>query len=143
MDTLLEVVFRNMRPSFRIRDRIEDYVDKLDRFDDRIQECRVIVQSPRHRQRRTEGHQVTVQAALSNQKIVVNSQVPQRRVQDGAAYAVRGAFEGLMRRLEEVAQARQNQVSPKAGGARRRGKAVAAATEPRVSRGKPLGPRAT
>jgi ribosome-associated translation inhibitor RaiA len=124
MDTLLEVIFRNVRPSFRIRDRIEDYVDKLDRFDDRVQQCRVVVQSPRHRQKKTGGHQVTVHAALSNKKIVVNSQAPQRRAQDGAAFAVRGAFEGLMRRLEEVAQARQNQASPNAGKALRRGRPI-------------------
>jgi ribosome-associated translation inhibitor RaiA len=143
MDTMLEVVFRNMRPSFHIRDRIEDYVDKLDRFDDRIQECRVVVQSPRHRQKKTEGHQVTVHAALSNKKIVVNSQAPQRRAQDGAAFAVRGAFEGLMRRLEEVAKARQNEANQKAARVLRRGKPVEAAAGSRVSRRKPLGPKAT
>jgi ribosome-associated translation inhibitor RaiA len=143
MDTLLEVIFRNVRPSFRIRDRIEDYVDKLDRFDDRVQQCRVVVHSPRRSPKKTEGDRVTIHAALSNQEIVINSQVPPHRAHRDAAVAVQGAFEGLMRRLEEVAQARQNQASPKAGGARRRGKTVAAATVPRVSRRKPLDPRVT
>jgi ribosome-associated translation inhibitor RaiA len=136
MDTPLEIIFRNMRPSFRIRARIEDYVDKLDRFDDRVQQCRVVVQSPRRGPQRTASHYVTIHAALPNEEIVIDSRAPQHRSHHGAAVAVREAFETLMHRLEELAQARQNRASPKAGKAPRRGKATAAATGSRVSRRK-------
>ena len=136
MDTPLEIVFRNMRPSFRIRDRIEDYVHKLDRFDDRIQRCRVVVQSPRRGPQRVGPHHVTIHAALSNQEIVIDNHAPRHRAHYGAAVAVREAFETLMHRLEEVAQARQNGADAKAGKALRRGKAIAAAAGSRVSRRK-------
>jgi ribosome-associated translation inhibitor RaiA len=126
MDTPLEIIFRNMRPSFRIRDRIEDYVDKLDRFDDRIQRCRVILRSPRRGQQKAGGHHVTIHAALSNQEIVIGNHASQHRAHYGPAVAVQKAFETLMHRLEEIAQARQGKpesrqgASPKDGDRRRR-----------------------
>jgi ribosome-associated translation inhibitor RaiA len=126
MDTPLEIIFRNMRPSFRIRDRIEDYVDKLDRFDDRIQRCRVILRSPRRGQQKAGAPHVTIHAALSNQEIVIGNHASQHRAHYGPAVAVQKAFETLMHRLEEIAQARQGKpesrqgASPKDGDRRRR-----------------------
>jgi ribosome-associated translation inhibitor RaiA len=138
MDTGLDVVFRDMKPSIRIRDRIEDYVHKLDRFDDRVQRCRVVVQSPRRGLQKTGSH-VTIRAALSNQEIVIDNRSPQHRAHYGATVAVRQAFETLMRRLEQVAQARQSEASPKAGKAVRRGRAIAAAAESQAGRrGRPI-----
>ena len=112
MDTQIEIVFRNMRPSFRVRDRIEDYVDKLDRFDQRIQRCQVVVQSPRQHQH-PEGvlpHHVTIRAALPNGEIVIR----ERRPRASALFAVKKAFETLAHRLEDSARARQDGGTPDA-----------------------------
>jgi ribosome-associated translation inhibitor RaiA len=103
MDTQIEIVFRNMRPSFRVRDRIEDYVDKLDRFDQRIERCQVVVQSPRQHLDRTLPHHVTIRAALPSGEIVIK----ERRPRASALFAVKKAFESLTHRLEASARARQ------------------------------------
>lgn len=133
MDTQIEIVFRNMRPSFRVRDRIEDYVDKLDRFDQRVERCQVVVQSPRQHQPldRTLPHHVTIRAAVANGEIVIK----ERRPRASALSAVKKAFESLTHRLEASARARQEGGMPDA--------TVKPAADSRATRHAPHGPPET
>lgn len=101
MQIPLKITFRGLDPSDAIRARIEDRVDRLERFHDRITGCRVVVEaSDRHRHK---GHLYNVRVDV----VVPGAQVAATRAPSKAQdhqdvyVAIRDAFDATERRLED------------------------------------------
>jgi ribosome-associated translation inhibitor RaiA len=104
MNQPLQITFRGMAPSEAVRERIEEYTEKLEQFCDRILACRVVVEEP-HRSHQQGNHfHVRVAMAVPGRNIVVD------RAPDGDAlfedpYAtLHEAFDAARRKLQAYAR---------------------------------------
>ncbi len=100
----VSVVFRNMEPSASVQAQAVKYAAKLGRKYGRIQNCRVMVDAPKHAHRKVKEFRVAIDLKLPHHEIATKS-----ASSDGAAYddlntALREAFATATRQLQDHAK---------------------------------------
>lgn len=111
MDVPLEISFHNTEPSEALEAKIRERVDRLHRYFDRINSCRVAVEVP-HRSgaQQPQAFHVRIEARVPTKELVV-SHDPGRRDDHFDPYlAVRDAFDAMDRQLEEHSRKMRNEV---------------------------------
>ena len=106
----LQISFSNMTPSDAVRARIEELANKLDRFNEHIMGCRVVVRAPNRRQRTGKLYHVSIDVTLPGHEIAVNRTSPQHQAHEDVYVAIRDAFDAGKRQLEEHARKRRGDV---------------------------------
>ena len=91
----LQISFRGTAPSEAVASRIRERAARLQRFDDRITSCRVVVQVPQEGQL----YQVRIQIRRPGDEVVIDRKDSQDRSHEDVYVAVRDAFEVAERRL--------------------------------------------
>ena len=101
MQIPLQVSFQELDPSPAAQARIEERVEKLSRYHDRITNCRVVISSPHRHQ--TKGRQFSVHVDLSipGRELVVNHDTVGARQHDDVHAAIRDAFDAVQRQLQD------------------------------------------
>jgi ribosomal subunit interface protein len=105
----LQVSFQELDPSPAAQASIEERVEKLSRFHDRITNCRVVISSPHRHQ--TKGRQFSVKVDLSipGRELVVNHDTVGGRDHEDVYAAIRDAFDAVQRQLQDHVEKTRDQ----------------------------------
>jgi cold shock CspA family protein/ribosome-associated translation inhibitor RaiA len=71
MQSVLQITFRNMKPSAAIEEWIREEADKLDSFYKRVMACRVAVEMPHRHHKRGSPYHIRINLAVPGEEIVV------------------------------------------------------------------------
>jgi ribosomal subunit interface protein len=105
MQIPLQVTLKDMPQSEAVESRIREKADKLGRFYDRINSCRVVVESPQRHQHQGKLYSVRIDLTVPGAELVAN------RAQDEDVYvAIRDAFVAITRQLEDFARRQRGNV---------------------------------
>lgn len=110
MQIPLQISFRNMDPSDTVEARVREKAAKLERFVDKIQGCRVVVEAPNRRGHKGKLYHVRIDITVPGHEIVVNREGPQNHAHEDVYVAIRDAFDAAGRQLEDLSRKRRGDV---------------------------------
>ncbi len=96
----VQITFRHMESSTAVETRIRELANHLGVFSDRIQSCRVVLDSPHRHQHQGKVFNVKVQLALPGEDVVVDMERPQRDGHEDVYVVIRDAFDAAKRQLQ-------------------------------------------
>jgi len=105
----VQITFRHMDSSPAVETRVRELADHLGVFSDRIQSCRVVVDSPHRHQHQGKVFNVKVQLALPGEDVVVDMERPQRDGHEDVYVVLRDAFDAATRQLKARMAAMRNE----------------------------------
>ena len=89
-----------MESSPAVETRVRELAHHLGIFSDRIQSCRVVVDSPHRHHHQGKVFNVKVQLALPGDDVVVDMERPQRDGHEDVYVVIRDAFDAARRQLQ-------------------------------------------
>jgi ribosomal subunit interface protein len=104
MDVPLEMSFRNMDPSDAVAAKIRERVDKLERYFERINSCRVVVEAPHRRHHKGKIYHVRIELGVPGRTLVVDRDPGKHHAHEDVYVAIRDAFDAVRRQLEDHAR---------------------------------------
>ena len=110
MEFPLQVKFRDMEPSEAVEARIRERATRLERFNDEIVSCRVVVETPHRHHHQGRQFHVAIDVTTRGGEIVVNREHGERQAHEDAYVAIRDAFDALERRLHDRVAKRRGRV---------------------------------
>lgn len=96
----VQITFRHMETSSAVETRVRELASHLGVFSDRIQSCRVVVDSPHRHHHQGKVFNVKVQLALPGEDVVVDMERPQRDGHEDVYVVLRDAFDAAKRQLQ-------------------------------------------
>ena len=97
----VQITFRHMDSSAAVETRVRELANHLGVFSDRIQSCRVVVDSPHRHHSHGKVFNVKLQLALPGEDVVVDMERPQRDGHEDVYVVIRDAFEAAERQLKQ------------------------------------------
>lgn len=97
----LQISFRNIDPSPAIETAIRKRAERLDRFHERITDCRVTVEARHRHQHRGRLYNVRVDITVPGAGIIATYGHPQDHAHEDVYVAMRDAFNAVTRQLED------------------------------------------
>jgi ribosomal subunit interface protein len=97
-----QITIRDMSSSPALKSQIEERANKLERFYDRINSCRVVIDLPQKHKHNGKLYNVKIDLKVPGKELVVN-----RQSNKDAYVAIRNAFDALERQLEDHARIRK------------------------------------
>jgi ribosome-associated translation inhibitor RaiA len=97
----VNITFRHMESSAAVETRINELATHLGTFSDRIQSCRVVVDSPHRHHHQGKVFNVKVQLALPGDDVVVDMERPDRDGHEDIYVVLRDAFDAARRQLQQ------------------------------------------
>ncbi len=97
----VNITFRHMESSAALETRIHELAGHLGVFSDRIQACRVVVDSPHRHHHQGKVYAVKVQLELPGEDVVVDMERPQRDNHEDVYVVLRDAFDAAKRQLQQ------------------------------------------
>jgi cold shock CspA family protein len=110
MQVPVQIVFNGVEGSEAIKGLIEEKVAWLEKFQNRITGCRVVVELPHRHHRQGSPYQVRIDLTLPGGEIVVNREPAQRPAVRNLAAAIRDAFEAAHRQIENFTRRQRHEV---------------------------------
>jgi ribosome-associated translation inhibitor RaiA len=107
MKVPLQITFRDVPPSEAVAERIRKGVGELERINERIISCHVLVSSPHRHHRNGRLFHVRVDLGLPGKEISVNATAHDAHEHEDVYVAVRDAFDAAKRRLEDFTHRRR------------------------------------
>ncbi len=101
MDIPPHISFRDMKPSEKIKQRIEERVGRLEKFFDRITSCRVVVSAPHRHRHKGKLYHVAISLGVPGGELVVNRDPAGKHSHEDVYVALRDAFNALQRQLRD------------------------------------------
>ena len=105
-----QIQFVDVSSSEAIEARIQERIEKLERFFSFITTCNVRVRARRHSGRKIAGFDVQIEARIPNSEVFVNHKPGEVRAQADIYLAVRNAFDAMERRLSDTVRKMRGQV---------------------------------
>jgi len=99
-----------MPSSEAIESQIREKAGTLERFYEKITNCRVIVEAPHRRHHKGKLYHVRVDIAVPGGELVVKREPSQHASHEDIYVAIRDAFEAARRELQDYARRRRGQV---------------------------------
>ncbi|MHA1518003.1 MAG: HPF/RaiA family ribosome-associated protein [Alphaproteobacteria bacterium] len=101
----LEISFRNMDPSPAVEARIREKAEKLERFQERIIRCTVVVEAPHRHHHKGKLYSVHIDISVPGKDhLIVDRAKPADHAHEDVYVAVRDAFNAAVRQLEDYTQ---------------------------------------
>jgi ribosome-associated translation inhibitor RaiA len=97
----VQIIFRHMETSPAVETRVRDLASHLGVFSDRIQTCKVVVDSPHRHHHQGKVYKVKVQLVLPGEDVVVDMERPQRDGHEDVYVVIRDAFDAAKRQLQQ------------------------------------------
>ena len=97
----VQITFRHMNTSPAVETRVRELAGHLNVFSDRIQNCRVVVDSPHRHHHQGKVFNVKVQLALPGEDVVVDMERPDRMGHEDVYVVLRDAFDAARRQLQQ------------------------------------------
>jgi len=101
----LQVTTRNIPQSEAIEKHIREKAEKLDRFNDRIMSCKIVVDAVQRRQHQGKLFTVRLDITVPGKELAVT-----REENEDVYIAIRDAFDSAVRRLEEHSRKQRGEV---------------------------------
>lgn len=105
MQLPIQVTIRDIPQSTAIESHILKKASKLDKYYDRIQSCRVIIDLPQKHKHQGKLFRVRIDLTVPGKELVVN-----HKLDEDVYVAIRDAFHAVIRQLEHYAQRRRGTV---------------------------------
>ena len=103
MQQPLEIVFEDIEPSDAVRARLNEEMDKLLQYNDRITSARVVLAKPHHKHQKGNNYQVRIVLSLPGIKdVIVNQDPGDDQSHDDAYITIRDAFRAARRQLQDA-----------------------------------------
>jgi ribosomal subunit interface protein len=104
MDIPLEISFQNIDPSEFVEARIRERVDKLQRYYDRINSCRVAVRLPHKQHQKGNIFHVRIEIRVPGTELVISRDPGDINAHQDVYVAIRDAFDAAEGRFEDIAE---------------------------------------
>jgi ribosome-associated translation inhibitor RaiA len=105
----VQITFRHMETSPAVETRVRELADHLGVFSDRIQSCRVVVDSPHRHHHQGKVFAVKLQLTVPGEDVVVDMERPDRDGHDDVYVVLRDAFDAARRQLQQRMSALRNE----------------------------------
>ena len=105
----VQIAFRHMESSPAVETRVRELANHLGTFSDRIQGCKVVVDSPHRHQHQGKVFNVKVQLTLPGDDVVVDMERPNRDGHEDVYVVLRDAFDAAKRQLQSRMAALRNE----------------------------------
>lgn len=111
MLTPSEIVFSGFAASDFVRKRVEQEIDKLERFYPRINSLRVVLEAPHRHHHKGKLYGVRLHLKLpGGTELSANREPSEKHAHEDVYVAIRDAFAAMRRQLQDQARQRQGQV---------------------------------
>ncbi len=110
MEIPLQITFRNVDPSEAVEAKIRERARKLERFNNDIISCRVVVEAPHKRQHKGILYNVKIDMTLRDGELVINRSSEKNRAREDVYVAMKEAFDAACRKLEDYSRRRRGEV---------------------------------
>lgn len=104
-----QITFRGFSSSEAIDARLDEHIERLGKFYDRIMGCRVMVEAS-YRHRHGNLYHIRIDLTVPGAELVVNRNPPQRQEHEDIYVAMRDAFNAAERELKDYAQRQRGEV---------------------------------
>lgn len=105
-----EITFRGVPSSERLKRRIQDEVDRLERFFDGVVRCRVTVELPHRRHEDGNRYHVGIRVTVPGRELVVSRDPGRDETHEELDVAITDAFGAMGRQLEEHSRELRHEV---------------------------------
>ncbi|WP_371036411.1 MULTISPECIES: HPF/RaiA family ribosome-associated protein [unclassified Rhodosalinus] len=100
MQTPLELTFKHVEPTDEIKALVREKVDHLETFTDQITSCHVYIRAPHGSQRQGNLYEVTVEARVPGDELVVHPRQKDAAAHEHLQVAIRDAFASMEREIK-------------------------------------------
>lgn len=115
MDTPLEIAWHNVEKSEPLETRIRERVEKMHRYFDRINSCRIVVEPPHRSQHQGKQFHLRIEVRVPEHEIVISKDPGDNKDHFDPQITIRDAFDALDRRLEAHSQKMRGDVKTLSG----------------------------
>jgi ribosomal subunit interface protein len=106
----LQIAFRGMDTSEAVEARIRERAEGLERYDDRIVACRVVVERAHGHHRHGNHYHVRVDLTVPDAELVAGREPDEHHRYEDVYVAIRDAFDAVRRQLEDHVRRRRGAV---------------------------------
>ena len=99
MQTPVEISWHNMEPARHVEARVNQRVERLEKFFGRIVRCHVVVEAPHQRHRQGNRYEVRLEVTVPGGELSVNRSPGDDEAHFDVLVAVRDAFDAMERKL--------------------------------------------
>ena len=110
MQTPLRITFRHLQPSAAVESRVREYVERLERFHQRITSCQVIVEAPAAHRHKGAPFNVKIALSLPGAEINGHSERTDDAAHADVYMALHDAFDIVKRCLKDHAREQRDGV---------------------------------
>jgi ribosomal subunit interface protein len=103
MQVPLQLTFHNVQASSVVEEKINENLNKLERFYNRIINCRVTVDAPHRKQRKGNLYHIRIDLTVPNGQLIVNHNPSDEASHADIYVAIHDAFETARRQLQDYA----------------------------------------
>jgi cold shock CspA family protein len=115
MEHPVQVTFRGLEPTDALTKAVEDRASDLEQYFNKIQSCKVMVESSHRKHHQGNLYHVRVRLAVPGEEIVVSRDPPEHAQNEDLYLVVNDAFKETVRRLEDYVRLRRRQVKQRVG----------------------------
>jgi cold shock CspA family protein/ribosome-associated translation inhibitor RaiA len=106
----LQITFHDVDRSEALETRIREAASKLDRFNESILKCRVVIEAPHRRRRSGKLYHLRIDVSVPGKELVVDREPGDRDSHDDVYVMVRDAFEAMERKLKDHDRSKHGEV---------------------------------
>jgi ribosomal subunit interface protein len=110
-----QIIWQHLSPSDEIETKIHKHIAKLEKFSDRLSDCRVVIAVPHRHHHQSNIYHVQINLTIPGGELVVNRQPPAQQIHEDLHFAIRDAFESAERKLKDYAQQRRGEIKTHVG----------------------------
>jgi ribosomal subunit interface protein len=114
--TTPQIIWQNLSPSDTIEAKIRKHVVKLEKFSDRLSDCRVVIEVPHRHHHQGNIYHVQINLTVPGGELVVNRQPSAQQTHEDLHVAIHDAFESAERQLKDYVQQRRGEIKTHLGG---------------------------
>ncbi|WP_310414290.1 HPF/RaiA family ribosome-associated protein [Chamaesiphon sp. OTE_8_metabat_110] len=112
-----QIIWQNLSPSDTIEAKIRKHITKLEKFSDRLSDCRVVIAVPHRHHHQGNIYHVQINLTVPGSQLIVNRQPQTPQTHEDLDVAISDAFENAERQLKEYTQLRRGEIKTHVGGA--------------------------
>jgi ribosomal subunit interface protein len=116
MPTTPQIIWQNLTPSAEIEAKIHKHITKLEKFSDRLSNCRVVIAVPHRHHHQGNAYHVQIHLTVPGEELIVNRQPSAQQTHQDLHIAIGDAFESAERQLKEHTQQRRGDIKTHVGG---------------------------
>jgi ribosomal subunit interface protein len=105
-----QIIWQNLSPSDITEAKIHKHITKLEKFSDRLTDCRVVVAVPHRHHHQGNIYHIQINLTVPGGELIVNRQPPAQQAHEDLRIAISDAFESAERQLKNYAQQRRGEI---------------------------------